>query len=84
MGDSNDIESNRRVFDPFQMVYLLHVRLGYHDYYFCFHSLEKVDIFIRMFYATFDDQISSNDCNRMCLEYLTKEEFEKRHEKEDE
>lgn len=85
MGDNNDVEQAlKECFDPLRPIYLLHVLLGYHDYYFHFHSLEHVHTFVEMFRITFDDFMSDTSCNKIEMEFLTKEEYEKRINKEEE
>ena len=84
MGDSDAVEKAfDACFNPLRMVYLLHVVLGYHDYYFHFHSLEHADTFIKMFRTTFVNSMSDTEY-KMLLDLLTKEEYEKRINKEEE
>ena len=62
--------------------YLLNVTLGYHNYYFCFHRLETIDTFIKMFKCTFVKSISDYNF-KMQLDILTEEEYEQLINKED-
>ena len=76
MDDSNEC------FNPLGAVYLLHVVLGYHDYYFHFNSLAHADTFIKMFRVAFVDSMSDTEYE-MHLDVLTEEEYEKRNDKEE-
>ena len=83
MSDSNDIEKAiDACFNPLRTVYLLHVVIGFHDYYFCFHTLETVDTFIKMFRTTFVESISDS-IYKMRLEILTEAEYEERLNKKE-
>ena len=69
--------------DSVDIIYLLHLKSGFCDYYFRFRSISAINTFVSMIKCTFVESISDQILQTQ-IEVLTKKEYEERINKEDE